>query len=170
MLEPLLNVSVPDSYYGPMRGLGRWSEIPYEQGVAGLLWTNTAEALLVLRTDYREEAVPVLEELEDKRRKLMADQAQPDDAFDEIQEGEIYKGLLEKDMLEQARSLMVYDTNNTRYYKVKGEKTYIKVTDNQSFLRQNGVWNPVEDYDSIMNKDLVSTDFATIHSNDNGMI
>ena len=164
MIEPLLNMSIPDSFYGPMRGLGRWSEIPYEGGVAGLLWTNTAQALMVLRTDYREEAVAALDELEDKRRKGMADQKQPDDVFDELQEGKIFTGLLEKDLLEQARTLMVYDTNNTRYYRIKKTNTFIKVTDNQSFIRQKKMWVPVEDYNTIMNKDLITVDFSTILS------
>ena len=94
----------------------------------------------------------------------MADQKQPDDVFDELQEGKIFTGLLEKDLLEQARTLMVYDTNNTRYYRIKETNTFIKVTDNQSFIRQKKMWVPVEDYNTIMNKDLITVDFSTILS------
>ena len=153
MQEPLFNSLVPDTYYGPMEGQGEWSLINYDEGVAGILWTNTAQALMILRTDYTEKAVPTLESVEDTRRKYMSSDIQPYDAFLEMSETSISSGLLEKDLVTFARSLTVYDPDNTAYY--KSDNDVFKITDNQTFIRIDSQWSPVEDYSVMLNKDLI---------------
>lgn len=155
MIEPLLYSISPDTFYGPMEGLGEWVEITYPQGVAGLLWTNTSEALMVLRTDYTESSIVPLREIEDSRRKYMGDNTQPYQAFIQMAgTSKIFSGYLETDMVSHARRLTMYDPENTKYYRLTETDSLIKITDNQTLVYKNNEWVPVEDYSSIMNQPM----------------
>lgn len=162
MIEPQFEVRVPESYYAPVDGQGRWTDILYDGGIAGVLFTNDASGLMVIRTDWREESQETLNEVEDLRVKSMGENLRPADVFDDYAKENFYSGFLNTDLLKYVRSIMVYDTQNTKYFRAPKSGDLIKITDTQPFIRKDKKWVEVIDETDIMEQELEEIDYSTI--------
>ena len=162
MIEPQFNVYVPDAFYAPLDGAGRWCDVHYDGGIAGVLWTNDAAGLDTIRVDWREEAQETIDEMDALRIDSMAKTLKPIDVFDNYAKGDFFSGILNKDLLQHVRDIMVFDSENTKYYHLVGTNDTIKVTDTQPFLRKNKQWVPLVDESDVMNKDLEEIEYKIV--------
>jgi hypothetical protein len=159
MIEPQFNVRVPDEYYAPLTGPGRWCDLP---GAIGIMWTNDAAGLDIIRMDWRETAQETLDAVTALRYAAMAQKQRPKEFFDSYSKGVFYSGLLEKDLLNYVNTNTIYDTENTKYYRNPKTKAIFKITDTQPFQRKQGKWVPLVEESDIMGIDLEEIDYKTV--------
>jgi hypothetical protein len=114
-------------------------------------------------TDYTLRLMLFFEKkLIDLRVKSMGENLRPADVFDDYAKENLYSGFLNTDLLKYVRSIMVYDTQNTKYFRAPKSGDLIKITDTQPFIRKDKKWVEVIDETDIMEQELEEIDYSTI--------